>query len=89
MEIAAFKVKSRNLLVLTFGHSNLNIWSYKSPIDANLILLDFWLKGLSTLHIEVKKYFIWGRYYFSKITTKFFQQTGFVKKRVQIMFRSI
>ena len=25
MEIAAFKVKSRNLPVLTFGHSNLNI----------------------------------------------------------------
>ena len=34
MEIAAFKVKSRNLPVLTFGHSNLNIWSYRSPIDA-------------------------------------------------------
>jgi hypothetical protein len=41
MEITAFKVKSLNLLVLTFGHSNLNIWSYRSPIDANLILLDF------------------------------------------------
>ena len=38
MEIAAFKVKSRNLPVLTFGHSNLNIWSYRSPIDANSIL---------------------------------------------------
>jgi hypothetical protein len=33
MEIAAFKVKSCNLSVLTFGHSDLNIWSYKSPID--------------------------------------------------------
>jgi hypothetical protein len=41
MEITAFKVKSRNLLVLTSGHSNLNIWSYRSPIDANLIFLDF------------------------------------------------
>jgi hypothetical protein len=40
MEIAAFKVKSRNLPVLTFGHFDLNIWSYRSPIDANLILLD-------------------------------------------------
>jgi len=29
MEIAAFKVKSRNLPVLTFGSSNLNIWSYR------------------------------------------------------------
>jgi hypothetical protein len=48
MEIAAFKVKSRNLPVLTFIHSDLNIWSYRSPIDANSILLDFWLKGLST-----------------------------------------
>jgi hypothetical protein len=27
MEIAAFKVKSRNLPMLTFGHSDLNIWS--------------------------------------------------------------
>jgi hypothetical protein len=40
MEIAAFKVKSRNLLMLTFDHSNLNIWSYKSSIDANSIFLD-------------------------------------------------
>jgi len=38
MEIAAFKVKSRNLPVLTFVHSNLNIWSYRSPIDANSIV---------------------------------------------------
>jgi len=48
MEIAAFKVKSRNLPILTFGHSNLNIWSYKSPIDVHLIVLDSWLKYLST-----------------------------------------
>jgi len=46
MEIAAFKVKFHNLPVLTFGHSDLNIWSYKSPIDANLIFLDYWLKGI-------------------------------------------
>jgi hypothetical protein len=32
MEIAAFKVKSRNLLVLTFGYSNLNISIYRYPI---------------------------------------------------------
>jgi len=40
METAAFKVKSRNLLVLTFKHSDLNILSYRSPLDANLIFLD-------------------------------------------------
>jgi hypothetical protein len=26
--------------MLTFGHSDLNIWSYRSPIDANSIVLD-------------------------------------------------
>jgi len=55
MEIAAFKVKSRNLPVLTFGHSDLNIWSYRSSIDENLILLDSWLNGLSTLKLSEKK----------------------------------
>jgi len=40
MEITTFKVKSRNLPMLTFDHSDLNIWSYRSPIDANLIILD-------------------------------------------------
>jgi hypothetical protein len=40
MEIAAFKVKSRNLSMLTFGHSDLDIWSYRSPIDTNSIFLD-------------------------------------------------
>jgi hypothetical protein len=40
MEIAAFKVKARNLPLLTFGHSDLNIWSYRSSIDANSIVLD-------------------------------------------------
>jgi len=89
MEISAFKVKSRNLPMLTFGHSNLNIWSYRSPIDANLIFVDSWLKGLCTLQISSKNYVILGRYGFLKMTTEFFQQTGFAKKRVQIMFRSI
>ena len=32
IEIAAFKVKSRNLPVLTFVHSDLNIWSYRSSM---------------------------------------------------------
>jgi len=59
MEIAAFKVKSRNLLVLTFGHSDLNILSYKSPFDANSMFLDFWLKALSTLKISAIKDVIW------------------------------
>jgi len=54
MEIVAFKVKSHNLPVLTFGHSNLNIWSYKSSIDANLIFLDFWRKEISTLQFQPK-----------------------------------
>jgi hypothetical protein len=40
MEITAFKVKSRNLPILTFGHSDLNIWSYRSSIDVKLIDLD-------------------------------------------------
>jgi hypothetical protein len=51
--------------------------------------LDFLLKYLSMLKISAKKDVIWGRYEFSKMTTEFCQQTGFVKKRVQIMFRSI
>jgi len=29
MEITAFKVKSRNLSMLTFSHSDLNIWSFQ------------------------------------------------------------
>ena len=89
MEIAAFKVKSCNLLMLTFGHSDLNIWSYRSPLDANSIVLDSLLKDISTLHISSKNDVIWGRYDFSKMTTEFYQQTGLVKKRVQITFRSI
>jgi hypothetical protein len=39
MEIAAFKVKSRILPMLTFGHSDLNILSYRIPFDANLKIL--------------------------------------------------
>jgi len=54
MEIAAFKVKSRNMPVLTFGHSNLNILSYRNPIDANLMFLDSGLKYISTLQISTK-----------------------------------
>jgi aminopeptidase-like protein len=84
MEIAAFKVKSRNLLVLTFGHSNLNILNYRSPIDAKLMVLDSKLKEISTLQISSKKNVIWGRYEFLKMTTKFCLQTGFVNKRVQL-----
>jgi hypothetical protein len=75
--------------MLTFDHSDLNIWSYRSPFDTNLIFLDSWLKDLSTYQIEAKNDLIWGGYNFSKMTNKFYQQTGFVKKRVQIMSRSI
>jgi hypothetical protein len=89
MEIASFKFKSRNLPVLTCSNSDLNILSYKIPFDANLIFLDSWLKELSTYQISAKKDIIWGRYDFSKMTNEFCQQTGFVKKRVQITFRSI
>jgi hypothetical protein len=55
MKIAAFKFKSCNLLVLTFSNSDLNILSYKSPFDANSIVLDSWLKDLSTYQISAKK----------------------------------
>jgi hypothetical protein len=73
MEITSCKVKSRILPVLTFGHSKFNIWSYSSPIDAKSIVLDSWLKDLSTLHISAKNDVIWGRYDFSKMTTEFCQ----------------
>jgi hypothetical protein len=55
MEITAFKVKSCNLPVLTCGHSDLSILRYRSPFDANLILLDSWLKDLSTYQMAAKK----------------------------------
>jgi len=45
MEIAAFKVKSRILPVLTFGHSKLNIWSRRSPIDESQFC---WISDLKT-----------------------------------------
>jgi hypothetical protein len=61
MEIAAFKVKSHNLPMLTFGHSDLNILSYRSPLDANLILLDSWLKDIPTLQISAQNDVIWWR----------------------------
>ena len=89
MEIVAFKVKSRNLPVLTFSHSNLNILSYRSQIDANSIFLDSRLKSIWTLQIAEKNDVIWGWYDFLKITTEFCQETGFVKKPVQITFRGI
>jgi len=76
MEISAFKVKSRILLVLTFGHSDLNILSYRSPFDTNSILLDFWLED----QMAVEKELIWERYDFFKMTYEFYRQTGFVKK---------
>jgi hypothetical protein len=89
MEITSFKVKTCILPVLTFVYSKFNIWSCRYPIDANAIILDFWLKGLQTLQISAKNNVKWGRYDFSKMTTKFCQQTGFMKKRIQITSRSI
>jgi hypothetical protein len=89
MEISYFKVKSCILPMLTFGHSKFNIWSFRSPIYANLILLDSWLKGLQTLQLLAKNDVISWRYEFSKMIIEFCQQTGFVKKRIQITSRSI
>jgi hypothetical protein len=45
MEITSCKVKSRILLVLTYGHSKFNIWRYRSPIDANSF---DWIPDLKT-----------------------------------------
>jgi hypothetical protein len=73
MEITAFKVKSCILLVLTFGHSDLNILSYRTPLDANSIVLDSWLKDLSAYQMSVEKELIWERYDFSKMTHEFYQ----------------
>jgi len=89
MEITTFKVKSRNLPLLTFDYYNLNILSYRSPLDAKSILLDSWLKDISTLQMVAKNDVKWGRYDFSKMRTEFCEQTGFVKERVQIIFWSI
>ena len=55
MEIVVFKVKSRILPIFTFGHSDLNILSYKSPFDVNSILLDFWLEDLSATKFQKKR----------------------------------
>ena len=52
MEIAAFKDKYCILSVLIFDHSNLNILRLRSPFDANSILLDSWLKEISTYQIS-------------------------------------
>ena len=52
MEITVFKVKSCNLPVLTFNHPDLYIFSYKSPLDTNSILLDSWLEDLETLQLN-------------------------------------
>jgi len=71
MEIVACKVKSCNLPMLTYGHSNLNILSYRNPFDANLIDLDSWLKDLLTYQISAKKDLIFGRHDFSKMTNEF------------------
>jgi len=81
MEIAAFKVKSCILPVLTFNHSYLNILSHRSPFNANSILLDSWLEDILTYHISAKNELIWEIYDFYKMTYKFYQQTCFVKKQ--------
>jgi hypothetical protein len=54
MEIAAFKVKSRNLPMLTFVHSNLSIWNYRSPIYANSMFLDSDSKTYQCSNIQPK-----------------------------------
>jgi len=89
MEIAAFKDNSCILPMLTFDHFDLNILSYRSPFDANSILLDSWLNDLSAYQISEEKYLIWERYDFSKKTHEFCHQTGFVKKQVQSTSQSI
>jgi hypothetical protein len=55
MEITAYKNKSHILLILTFNRSDLNILSKRCPFDANLIVLDSWLKDLSTYQISAEK----------------------------------
>jgi flavodoxin len=89
MEIATFKVKSRIPSTLTFNHFDLTIFSYRCPFDANLILFDSWLENLSSYQISVKNKLIWERYDFFKMTYKFCQHTGFMKKQVQIASQSI
>ena len=67
MEIAAFKVKSCNLPISTFVHSNFNILSYKSLIDANSIFMASRLKDLSNIQSLGQNDVIWRRYEFYKI----------------------
>jgi hypothetical protein len=84
MESAVFKDKSRIMPVLPFSHSDLNILSYRSALDANS-----WVEDLSSYQISVEKKLIWERYEFSKMTHEFCQQTGFMKKQVQSTSQSI
>jgi hypothetical protein len=84
MESAVFKDKSRIMSVLPFSHSDLNILSYRSALDANS-----WVEDLSSYQISVEKKLIWERYEFSKMTHEFCQQTGFMKKQVQSTSQSI
>jgi hypothetical protein len=49
------KSKSCILPVLAFSYSDLNILSYRSPFDANIILLDSLLEDLSAYQITVEK----------------------------------
>jgi hypothetical protein len=84
MESAVFKDKSRIMSVLLFSHSDLNILSYRSALDANS-----WVEDLSSYQISVEKKLIWERYEFSKMTHEFCQQTGFMKKQVQSTSQSI
>ena len=89
MEIAAFKDKYCILPMLTFVYYDLNILSYRSPFDANSIVFDSWFEDLSAYQMSVEKELIWERDDFSKMTYEFCQQTGFVKKEVQITSQSI
>jgi hypothetical protein len=50
----SLKVKSRILPMLTFGHSNLNILSYRSSFDANSIVLDSLLEDLLVYQIAAE-----------------------------------
>jgi hypothetical protein len=89
MEIAAFKVKSRNLQCWPLA---IPTW-ISEAIEVQLIQTQlFWISDSKTYQLsklQQKKNVLQGRYDFSKMTTEFCQQTGFVKKRVQITFRSI
>ena len=87
MEIIAFKDKFHILPILTFIYSNLNILSWRSPFDANKLLLDFWRKDLSSYKISAKNDLIWERYNFVTTIYKLCQQTNFVKTQVLLKCR--